>query len=147
MARSTTPDDMEQPVTRTVADAIIEGMKAIAPVKKKTMGSYDPKSPFHPDKKKASKLREDRVYLQNGARIEAVRTYDAEIDLLNEIHKPGLYCNGLVEVAISKRGSKEVVELVYANATPDQTMELMQVAPSLLAMLRQIVNAQEESAA
>lgn len=131
-------------ITTNLGQQIAEGINAARP-KRITAGQYDPKSPFHPSKKKTRKLL--RPIYQNGARLSPTRLFDAEIDLLNQIKRSGRYINRLVEVIVRQDGSDEVVELRYKNRTIDDRMEHKAAYRSLLDMLQKIVEEQNAALA
>ena len=123
----------------TIGTQIAEGINAARP-KKVTAGQYDPKTPFHPNKKKAVKL--NRAMYQNGTRLSPNRMFDREIALANQIVRSGRYINRLIEVIVRQDGSDEVVELRYKNRTIDDRMEHKGAYRDLTDMLTKIVDEQ-----
>lgn len=125
---------------KIIADGIAAGLAANNP-KKVTFGQYDPKTPFHPNKKQALKLT--RECYENGYLMRETQLFNAEIALLNKINRSGRYIDRLVEVIVRNDGSEEVVELRFKNRTVDQRFELKGRVRSMLDMLEQIVAAQD----
>lgn len=123
---------------------IADGINAARP-KKVTAGQYDPRTPFHPNKKAAKKLR--RPVYQNGSRLHANRLFDREIDLLNKIVRSGRYINRLIEIQVRQDGPDEVVDIRYKNRTIDDRMEHKGAYRDLTDMLTQIVNEQDAALA
>lgn len=134
------PANDSSQIGAAIAEGIRDGLKQLAP-RKVTFGQYDPKSSFHPDKKKAKHLT--RECFQNGARLNEATLFDAEIELLNQIKRPGRYLNRKVEVVIREGTDSETVELRYNNATFEQRSDLKSQARNFLEMLKQIVMEQE----
>lgn len=124
-----------------ITSGIAAGINEARP-QKVTAGQYDPKTPFHPNKKTAKKLT--RTVYQNGARIQASRLFDREIELLNRITRSGRYLNRLIEVIVRQDGADEVVELRYKNRTIDDRMEHKLAYRDLTDMLTKIVAEQDK---
>lgn len=133
-------------IGKQIADGIAQGISAIAPRKRKTVAEVDTHSPFHPNKKDTKQFRKGRVYSQNNARLAHSTTSDEEIVLLNQIEGPGSYCDGLVTVAIERRGNKEHVDIQYSNNTIDKRIELMKHYRNFKELLEIIVRDQKKAA-
>lgn len=123
----------------SIGTQIADGINAARP-KKVTAGQYDPKTPFHPNKKKAKRLA--RPMYQNGTRLMPNRMFDREIELANQIVRSGRYINRLIEVIVRQDGADEVVELRYKNRTIDDRMEHKGAYRDLTDMLTKIVEEQ-----
>jgi len=121
---------------------ITTGMQEARGPRKVAMGQYDPKTPFHPNKKKASRLT--RPVFQNNTRLAESQLFDREIDLLNQIVRSGRYINRLIEVVVTADGAEEIVYISYKNKTIDDRMEHKGAYRDLSDMLRQIVAEQNE---
>lgn len=123
-----------------VRDGIAEALKSIAP-RKQPFGRYDPKSPFH--KSKAfPKLT--RPCFQNGIQLFEQTLFDEEIELLNQVHRPGRYLGRKIDVIVRNEGSEESVEIRYKESTVDDRMELKSLFTSLRMLLTLIVAEQAE---
>ena len=110
--------------------------------RKVAMGQYDPKTPFHPNKKKASRLT--RPVFQNNTRLMDAQLFDREIDLLNQIVRSGRYINRLIEVVVTADGAEEIVYISYKNKTFDDRMEHRGAYRDLTDMFQKIVAEQNE---
>lgn len=131
-------------ISTNLGQQIAEGINAARP-KKVTAGQYDPKTPFHPNKKRAKKLL--RPFYQNGTRLSPTRMFDREIELANQIVRSGRYINRLIEVIVRQDGADEVVELRYKNRTIDDRMEHKGAYRDLTDMLQKIVDEQNAALA
>lgn len=127
-----------------IARAIREGMAANSPRRKVTIGEYDPKTAFHPNKASASHFRPNRKYYQNGGWIDEVTAFDREVDLLNQITHSGRYIDRIVEVVVAQNGSEESVDIRYNNRNIDQRLTNSTKWRNFTDMLEQIVTAQKE---
>lgn len=122
-----------------IADGIAEGMARLAPKRIKPGSSlYDPKSPFR--SKNGPRLK--GTVLDNGIALREESLYDREIELCNQITKPGRYINRLVEVLISDDAGTRVVLLRYSDKGVDQRMENKNYWRSLQELLEKIVKEQ-----
>lgn len=124
-----------------ITNGISAGIAEARP-KKVTAGQYDPKTPFHPNKKSMKRLT--RAVYQNGTRLNASQLFNEEIDLFNQINRSGRYINRLIEVFLRQEGADEVVELRYKNRSIDDRMDHKGQYRDLRDMLRKIVNEQDE---
>jgi ASC-1-like (ASCH) protein len=124
-----------------IAQGIAQGIAANQGPKKVTFGQYDPRSPFHPNKKTAAKLT--RVVFQNGRQADWDKTSDAEIRLLNKITRSGRYISRRVEVILRDDAGSDVLDIRYNNMTVDQRMENARHWHSFEDMLKKILMEQE----
>ncbi len=137
-----TPEQMMQMFAAfgaQMSNSIVQGINDARP-RKVTAGQYDPKTPFHPNKKKTPRL--NRVVFQNQTRLNPSQLFDREIELLNQIVRSGRYLNRLIEVVVSDEGAEEIIELRYKNKTIDDRMAHKSAYRDLTDMLTQIVNEQ-----
>lgn len=130
-------------IAHVIAAGMAEAMRQYAP-KKISIGQYDPKNPFHPDKR-TPKPQLTRHCFQNGTRMDPISMFDEEINLLNSIVRPGRYINRLVEVIIRDEGGDRTLELRYKNRTADQRFENVKQFRDLVEMLRKVVMEQAEA--
>ena len=126
--------------TQQMSQGIAAGINEARP-QKVTMGRYDPRTPWQPDKRKAHKLR--RTTFQNGAMLNPNQLNNTEIDLLNRLNRSGRYLDRLIEVLVRDEGSDEVVELRYKNRTTDDRLAHRGAYSSLADMLQKIVTEQD----
>lgn len=111
--------------------------------RKVTAGEYDPKSSYHPSKAKRKFLT--RVCLDNGTPINEDTLFDREVELLNQITRPGRYINRRVEVVIVEAGPDNTfVDIRRRNKTPDQRNELRAVVRTLGELLEKVVDEQNK---
>jgi hypothetical protein len=129
-----------QQFAKVIGEGVAAGIAKNTP-RKVTIGQYDPKTPFHPNRKTASLFTRD--YYQNGFKLEWDTTSDAEIDLLNKITHSGRYINRLVEVVVNNDSADEVVYINFNCKSADQRFALARVAPDFENMLTQIITAQK----
>lgn len=101
-----------------LVEAFSRAMAQNAPRRKVTMGEYDPKTPFHPNKKTA--VHFTRPYLVNGLPQNWDVTTDQECALLNRIDRSGRYVDRLVEVILRDEGVDDMVEVRWPCETRDQ---------------------------
>lgn len=136
--QTVTPD-----VGERIAQGIAEGLNRLMP-RKVTIGQYDPKTAFHPNKKTAKKFA-NRELWQNNHRCNDATMYDSEIELANQIHRPGRYISRRVEVVIddSDPEGKLIVYLRYNDRTKDQQLENARYWRDFGDLLKQIVMEQE----
>ena len=127
-----------------ITGGIAAGINEARP-QKVTLGRYDPKTPWQPDKTKTLRLK--RATYQNGSRWNPGQLTNAEIRLANAITRSGRYLNRLVEVIVAQDGSEETVEIRYKNRTIDERMDLKSAFRSLEELLQKIVTEQDEKLA
>lgn len=126
---------------KILADSIVAGMAQQAGPKKVTFGQYDPRSPWHPDKKKRVKLT--RVVFQNGNLVNPDMVLDADIVRLNKINRSGRYLNRKVEVSMREDVDAEVIYISYKTQTLDQRMENKTLFVDFSDLLKKILMEQE----
>lgn len=132
--------DMTQ-LGNIIAQGIAQGIAANSGPKKVTFGQYDPRSPFHPNKKTAAKFT--RVVFQNGRQVDWDKTSDTEIRLFNKITRSGRYINRRVEVILRDDAGSDVLDIRYNNMTVDQRMENARFWHSCEDMLKKILMEQD----
>ncbi len=149
MATNTTNTD-EQPTPpgpdmdrlgQIIAEGIAAGIAEARP-KKVTMGQYDPKSSFHPNKYKVPGLK--RKVFQNGYQCDPGTLHDDEIRLLNRITHSGRYLDRRVEIGlVDEGGGDQYITINYPNRTADMRMENKSLFRNFKDLLAQVVEAQE----
>ncbi|MEQ1574450.1 MAG: hypothetical protein ABL993_09415 [Vicinamibacterales bacterium] len=127
----------EEGLGRALAGAI----QATAPRRQVTAGEYHPKSSFHPLRSKTKKLK--GVWFQNGFFLNEDILHDAEVDLLNRLHRPGRYIDRKVEVVLRETGADLEGDIRYQNNTPDVRLMNKDHWRNFQDMLEQIVTEQD----
>lgn len=139
MDSKTAQTELSASLEDRIADGIARGLASVSP-KKVTFGRYDPKTPFHPVRIQTPKLL--RPSFQNGRMMNAEMLHDAEIKLLNQIHRPGRYLDRNIEVVISEDGSESVLDLRYRDKSVDDRFFMKGLFRNLQDLLEQIVKEQ-----
>src|SRR5690242_11845283 len=105
-------------LAKAVSAGVAEALEKNNP-KKVSIGRFDPRTPFHPDKNKAARFAAGRKYFQNGVPIKHETTFDEEVQLLNRIRVSGTYMENTVQVIVQQRGDEEHINITYDNKTID----------------------------
>lgn len=132
------PQSVLQAFVTSLGQAIAAGISK-SQRRKVTLGEYDPRSSFHPNKAKAEQMK--RIYSQNGIRLSYHNTFDHEIQLLNRITRAGFYIDKKVVVVIQNEGhgDEEVVDIRFRCGTQDQRNDNNQYWTSFVQMLEKIL--------
>lgn len=125
------------PDSLALAQALIDGMKGIAPPRSLTIDEFVPRTAFNPTGKRNRELP-FTVY-QNDHRLNVDFLHDEEIALLPHL-KPGKFIEGLVTVSETDQGGQKVMHIRYKNGNRDQAMELKGHARNFTAILKRCVN-------
>ncbi len=105
-------------MAETIAEGVARGIAATSP-KKLTFGQYTKREAQRNPKPKLT-----RKMFQNGYPVDAEVLSAKEIEALNRITHSGRYLDRRVEVIVNDDGGDgEVVQIRYANKTPDQRFE------------------------
>lgn len=106
-------------IGRSVAD----GIKATAPVRRKTIAEVPPSSVFNPEGKRNRGTK--RTMFINGLNAMTLMDtlHDDEIEALDKI-QPGRYLGGLLTVVEKYDGPNQSLYLWYANRTSKQQSDL-----------------------
>lgn len=134
----------EQITAETIAQAFVTAFRE---AQKPEQTDYEllNKSVYNPTGKPRPEYLKYESAFQNGIKINPEFLTNEEISLFNRI-KPGRYNDRKWEVVSRDEGEK-TIELRYPNKSQEERFDLIQKAPSLVAMLNLILSEQESKTA